>query len=159
MHMRIYADPRLPVAQRNDKVGGLTPHPLQLEKLIDLIGDFPAVVFDQRAADPPDRLGFHPIESYGKDRLLDRFRRKLEHFRRRVGKVEKTPGRGRRGAVLGAQAQDTRDENVKGAVGSFRHRGDDRLLPFGHFTAQNPYRAMYFRLFHRPGFLGVDYVD
>ncbi len=51
-------------------------------------------------------------------------------------------------AVLGAQAQNARDENLEGAIGCFGDERDHRGLPFWRFPAQNAHSCVNVAIFH-----------
>ena len=44
MHMRVHANPRLAIAERDDEIGSFPSDTFELKQLIDLIGNFSRIV-------------------------------------------------------------------------------------------------------------------
>ena len=71
MDMRVDADPRLFVADRHDKVGGLPANPIEAEECIEGIGNAPTESGEQDLADLPDGSGLGLVETDRVDCLGD----------------------------------------------------------------------------------------
>src|SRR5690348_672189 len=116
MHVGVDADPVPPERERDDQVGGLSPDALQLEKLVDRPRYLAGVTLDDRARDLEDRPRLRAIEPYRVDGALDRFTRDAEHRARGACQPKEPFGRRRGRLVLGAQAQQTRDQRLERIV-------------------------------------------
>ena len=114
VHVRVYADSRYAVTERDNQRGCFTPHTLEREQFVHAVG-YPAAVFrDQAAGDVPDgfRLGF--VETGRKYGLTDRVQAEAGNTRGGVGPAEQPDGRRVRDLILRSQADHRRNEYPEG---------------------------------------------
>jgi len=121
VHVGIHADPWPAVAQGHDQVGGLPPHPLELQELINFIRDLAGIFFYQGPAYLSNRLRLDAVETDREDRSLNPTRRETQHLLWRVRQFKKTVTGLGRSRILSAQAQDTGNQDVKRTVSGFRY--------------------------------------
>ena len=119
MHVGVHADPWPAVAQGHDQIGGLSPHALELQELIDIVRDLTGIFFYQGSAYLSNGLCLNAIETDREDRLLNPTRREMQHFPWRVRQFKKAVTGLGRSRILSAQAQDTGDQDVKRTVSGF----------------------------------------
>lgn len=156
MHVGIHADPRLTVAQGHDQVGGLSPHPLELQEFIDIVRDLAGIFIDQGPAYLSNGLCLNAVETDRKDCLFNLLRRETQHLPWRVCQFKKTMTGLGRGRILSTQAQDTGNQDMKRTVPGLRYQRDDRHLPFGYLSSQYADCLVDFPFFHLTGFLSLD---
>src|SRR2546429_4816497 len=138
VHVGVDADPRLAVSPRDDHVGSRPPDAFQREEIVDLVGDAPAEALEEIAADPEDHAGLRPIASDGVDEPLDPARRKGAHRFGRVGDREESRRGRARGRVLGAQRQDTGDEDAEGVAAPLGDDGEGGRVPTRRRASEAP---------------------
>ena len=148
MEVSVDADPGFTIAKGHNEIGGLAAHSVELDKLIDFVGNFAVVLFDQRTTNVANRLSFGPLETYRIDQFFDFFRAQLQRRFRRIGQREEPMGRLGRGRILGAKTENTGDQNTERTSVGFGHECNNRCLPLRHFAAQDSDCRMNIAIFH-----------
>ena len=138
--VRIDADARLSVPDRDDKVRRLPTDAFEGEEIFDRVGDPPPPSADEVGADLSEMAGLGLVEADGIDRPGDRRHGKPEHLGGGLCDLPE-PGRrfGRR-AVLGAERKDAGHEHPKGVARLLCHHADDRRLPLPDLPAEKQER-------------------
>lgn len=159
MHVRIDTDPGFVVAEGDYQVGGFAPDALELDQFIDIVRNFSGILFDQRPANLQDSFCFSAVEAHWKDRCRDLSRRQSHHSFRGFCQCKEAVGRPRGSAVLGAQAQNARDQNLEWTIRRFGYQSDDGGLPFRRFAAQNTDCCVNFGIFHESSFSFANWLN
>ena len=159
MDVSVDADPRLVVAKGHDEVGGFAADSVQLEELVNFVRNFALILFEQGAANMANRLGLGLIEAYRINQLLNFFRAQFEHRFGRIREGEQSMRSLGCGRILGAETENTGDQNTKRTPVGFRHQRDNGCLPVWHLPAQNSDYRMNIPIFHDASVLQDDWLD
>ncbi len=159
MHMRVYANARLAIAQCYDQIGGLSAYAFKFQQLVNLIGNSARMVADQNAANLADRFRLGAVEANGEDRSFDGFGREFYHLLRSVGQGKQAMRRSRSCGVLRPETQQAGNQNPKRVPVGFRHQCHNRSLPLGNFAPQDAHGSVDFVVFHGSGLFGLNWVN
>jgi len=112
-----------------------------------------------RCKDLANVLSLDAVKANRENRLFDGFYWQAEHLLRCLGKGEQPATGLGGGVILGPQAQDAGNEDVKGAVTGLCHECDDGCFPFGHLSSKISNRLVNFSYFHCGGFFNLNWID
>jgi len=100
-------------AMGDDEVGGLSPNPFKGNEFFDCFWDLSVEIFQEYFAYFLDVLGLDFIKSYGINQFLNPWGAEFEDFLTGIGNFKKAKCGVASGFILGAEAQDRGDEDLK----------------------------------------------
>jgi hypothetical protein len=138
VHMRIDADPRFAVTQRDRQICRFPSHARQLDQFLNRIRHLAVIFLDQDGANGFDTFGFIPIEAYRINSFSNPGEWKLHHRLRRLRQPKQPPARRIGRLILRAQRKNAGNQNGERSVCVMPYHGC--TPPSGFFP--NPVKKM-----------------